>query len=141
MYLRACCLEGIRLHQLGMDVEAAAMLSRTEGYELPADCVDVPVTLSALCRQIGLSLVESGAGTAALPYLLRVRDDPDVAPFFGEDPLWQLLGLWTGTGHSYLFNADQTCILDGQPLCYSVQDDELLTGPDMDNLTCTHILP
>lgn len=140
MYLRACRMEGLRLKQLGQTAEAAAMLSRTEGYPLPEELADVPDVLRSLCRQLGLELAESGSGTEALPYLLRVRDDPDVAPFFAEDPLWQLLGQWTCTGHTYQFNADQTCDLDGVRLCYTVQEDQLLTGPDMDTLTASHTL-
>lgn len=85
-------------------------------------------------------MCESGPATAALPYLLRVREDPEVAPFFAEDDLWRLLGEWICDGHTYRFNADYTCMLDGVSRCYSVEGYHLLTGADMEQLTRTHRL-
>lgn len=140
LYIRACRQEAVRLMDADNYAAAAAMLARTEGMTLPEDCADIPAALHTICRRLGLYLYESGDTTGALPYLLRARDDADVAPFFAEDTWWQLYGTWTCEGHSYCFNPDGTCIMDGTAMFWKLDGYNLWTGAEADRIRLTHKL-
>lgn len=74
---------------------------------------------------------------AALPWLLRVRTAGTLVMLEGRADLL-LLGSWTNEEHTWSFEQDGQCTLDGEALYYALDGYNLLTGPAPDALTVTH---
>ncbi len=128
--------------QSAMDNEeydvAAALLGHMDLTELPEAYSNLSsLYLEANYQQAG-KLYTAGNVYEALAYYRRIPDYKDVSQKL-QRTCYMILGTWQTTdGRTYVFQADSTCSLNGEKLCFRAETYALYTGATMDDLTQTY---
>ncbi len=128
--------------QTAMDNEeydvAAALLGHMDLTDLPASYSQLSSLYTEANYQQANKFYNAGNVYEALPYYRRIPDYKDVAQKL-QRTCYMILGTWqTSDGRTYAFQADGTCTLNGEKLCFRAETYALYTGATVDELVQTY---